>query len=146
MSRTTPFSSLQKIPLSYASCSIGTDSSDTLPRKLEAIASAGFTAIELSFPDIVAYASRILGHEVAPENFAELSMAAGEIRKLCESYGLKIMMLQPFSNWEGWPHGSEGRQDAVNRANGWIGIMSIVGTDMLQVREYNSSLILNDKV
>ncbi len=42
-------------------------------------------------------------------------------------------MLQPFSNFEGWPEGSKKRDDAFARAKGWIEIMHVVGTDMLQV-------------
>lgn len=128
-----PQDSLRGIPLSYASCSIGSQSTDTLPRKLEAISNAGFQAIELSFPDIIEFGSRTLGHQVAPENFAELISAAGEIKKLCEGCGLKIMMLQPFANFEGWKRGSIEREDAFARANGWIEIMNVVGTDILQV-------------
>lgn len=125
--------SLHKIPLSYATCSIGNKPEDTLPRRLEAISNAGFSAIELSFPDILAYGSHSLGHEIEPENFAEIITAAGEIRKLCEANSLGIMMLQPFANFEGWPKGSIERQDAFTRANGWIEIMNVVGTDLLQV-------------
>lgn len=129
-----PIESLQKVPLSYASCSIGWSQADTLPGKLEAISNAGFQGIELAFPDIIDFASRSLGHSVAPENYAELVHAAPEIRKLCETNKLKIMMLQPFANFEGWPKGSIEREDAFARANGWIEIMHVVGTDMLQVR------------
>jgi hypothetical protein len=43
------------------------------------------------------------------------------------------MMLQPFSNFEGWEKGSREREDAFARARGWIRIMRAVGTDMLQV-------------
>ena len=125
--------SIQNIPLSYASCSIGCDASDTLPRKLKAIAEAGFNAIELNFQDIAKFAAEILGHEVSEGNYAELVIAAGEIRNLCESHKLKILMLQPFVNWEGWPHETFDYQNAVTRANGWIEVMNVVGTDMLQV-------------
>jgi hypothetical protein len=45
-----------KVPLAYASCSIGCKDEHTLPKKLSAIAAAGFTAIELSMPDILAFA------------------------------------------------------------------------------------------
>ncbi|KAJ5595013.1 uncharacterized protein N7459_001221 [Penicillium hispanicum] len=125
--------SLVKIPLSYASCSIGCGPSDTLPRRLEAISKAGFISIELSFPDILEYGSQILGHNVAPDNFCELLTAAGEIRKLCDANALTIMMLQPFANFEGWPKESAGRHDAFTRVKGWIEIMKVVGTDLLQV-------------
>ena len=131
---TIDFPSLQKIPLSYATCSIGTDVSDTLPRKLEAIAGAGFNGIEINYTDIVAYASSILGHQISEENYVELVTAAAQIRKLCEANSLKILMLQPFANWEGWRRGSPEREDALRRASGWIEVMKAVGTDMLQVR------------
>lgn len=129
------FASLQKIPLSYASCSLGCRPSDTLPRKLEAISKAGFISIELSFPDIVEYGAQIIGHPIAPENYTDLLTVAGQIRKLCDANALTIMMLQPFANFEGWPKGSPEREDAFKRAKGWIEIMKVVGTDLLQVRD-----------
>jgi sugar phosphate isomerase/epimerase len=132
--------SLKEIPLSYASCSIGCSPNDTLPRKLEAIAGAGFTAIELSFPDILDYATQVLGRELASDNYAELLPVAGEIRKLCEAKNLSIMMLQPFSNFEGWHRGVVEREEAFARAIGWMEIMNAVGTDMLQVRPIHTSL------
>jgi sugar phosphate isomerase/epimerase len=131
---TITYESLRNIPLSYATCSIGSSNADTLPRKLEVISKAGFTGIELSFPDIIDYGSRTLGHQVASENFAEIISVAGEIRKLCDANNLKVMMLQPFANFEGWPRGSLERQDAFTRVNGWTEIMNVVGTDLLQVR------------
>ncbi|KAJ5168641.1 uncharacterized protein N7482_004235 [Penicillium canariense] len=127
------FASLEKIPLSYASCSIGCGASDTLPRKLEAISKAGFVSIELSFPDILDHAEHTLGHQIAPNDFAELVPVAREIRELCDANSLTVMMLQPFSNFEGWPKGSAEREDAFKRAEGWIEIMKVVGTDLLQV-------------
>ncbi|CAL5868785.1 uncharacterized protein PFLUO_LOCUS3012 [Penicillium psychrofluorescens] len=133
MASNIEFSSLQRIPLAYATCSIGCGPSDTLPRKLEAIAQAGFVAIELSFPDIIDYGSHVLGHSIEPDNYAEILTVTREIRKLCDANGLKVMMLQPFANFEGWAKGSPERQNAFERALGWIGIMKVVGTDILQV-------------
>ena len=128
-----PYSSLQKIPLSYASCSIGCGPNDTLPCRLEAISEAGFSAIELSFPDILDFGTLTTGHQIGPENYTAILPVAVEIRKLCEENGLKIMMLQPFSNFEGWIKGSTDREDAFARATGWMDIMDAVGTDLLQV-------------
>lgn len=127
------YSSVQGIPLAYASCSIGCRPSDTLPRKLEAISKAGFTSIELSFPDIIDHGTHLLGHPIQPDNYTELLSIASEIRKLCDANSLGIMMLQPFANFEGWPKGSPEREDAFSRAKGWIEIMRTLGTDLLQV-------------
>ena len=125
--------SVQKIPLAYASCSIGCSSSDTLPGKLEALSNAGFTSIELSFPDILEYAAHLQGKLISSDNFSELVIVAHGIRKLCEANSITIMMLQPFANFEGWPRGSTEREDAFARARGWMEIMEALGTDLLQV-------------
>jgi len=125
-------SSLESIPTSYATCSIGKPT-DPLPKKLEAIASAGFKAIELSFPDLLSFAGDLLNKEVQPSHYDDLCTAGEEVKKLCDKLDLKILILQPFANFEGWPEGSKEREDAFDRAKGWIRIMKAAGTDMLQV-------------
>lgn len=127
------YSSLQGIPLAYASCSIGCRPSDTLPRRLEAISKAGFTSIELSFPDIIDHGTHLLGSPIDPTDYDKLLTIASEIRQLCDANSLSIMMLQPFANFEGWPKGSPERKEAFTKAKGWIEIMRTVGTDLLQV-------------
>ena len=129
---------ISQIPTSYATCSIG-DSSTPLPDKLRAIAGAGFGGIELAFPDLVAYAGTLHGSEVKPDEYARLCEAGQEVRKLCEDLKLEIMMLQPFSNFEGWKNGTKEREDAMKRAAGWIEVMRAVGTKMLQVRILSTS-------
>ena len=52
---------------------------------------------------------------------------------MCDAKGLKILILQPFGNFEGWPENSPERADAWKRAEGWMRIMEACGTDMLQV-------------
>ena len=124
----------KQIPLSFATCSIRCRETDTLPKKLEAISSAGFTAIELAFPDLQQFACEFLNREIHPYNYIDLCTAAVEVTEECEKRNLKILMLQPFANFEGWPGGSKERDDAFERARGWIEIMAVCGTDMLQVK------------
>ncbi|KAE9964895.1 hypothetical protein BLS_007991 [Venturia inaequalis] len=126
-------SSLKAIPVSYATCSIGCRPEHTLPKRLDAIASAGFTAIELSMPDILEFASMHLRKEVGPYDYDDLVTASKLVRGMCDAKDLKVLMLQPFSNFEGWPENSSEREDAFRRARGWVKIMEAVGTDMLQV-------------
>lgn len=133
--------SLTAIPTSYASCSLGNPSDPPpLLDRLHAISIAGFSAIELSFPDIISYGKPVLGHEPDPNNYDELCKVAAAIREECARRKLGIMMLQPFSNFEGWQGGSEGRQDAFERARGWIRIMQACGTNMLQVGSSDTPL------
>jgi len=125
---------VRQIPISYASCSIGSKPGDMLPKKLDAISIAGFTAIELSFRDILSFGKLHLEHDVSPTNYDELCTVAAEIKRLCDNKGLEITTLQPFPNSEGWPEGSNERKDAFDRAHRWIRIMEACKTDMLQAR------------
>ncbi|ORY11260.1 xylose isomerase-like protein [Clohesyomyces aquaticus] len=135
------YSSLLSIPISYASCSLGNPSDPPpLLDRLHAISLAGFTGIELSFPDILSFGSQHLGHDIDPKNYSELCTVAAEIKKQCQNKKLSIMMLQPFSNFEGWPEGSAGRTDAFERAHGWMAIMQACGADMLQVGSSDTPL------
>jgi sugar phosphate isomerase/epimerase len=137
-------SSLDSIPTSFATVSVGTPD-DALEDKLKAISGAGFQAIELGFPNLVSFAAKHHKKEIKENDYDSLCSAGTEVKALCKKYNLDIMMLQPFSNFEGWPLGSKERDDAFSRAKGWIRIMQAVGTDMLQVRSrfplQNSSIL-----
>ena len=124
--------SLSSIPTCYATVSVGTPS-HSLEDKLKAIAGAGFQGIELGFPDLLSFASKNVGKDVDPQDFDVLCKTGLEVKRICNELGLKIVMLQPFSNFEGWKPQSAEREDAFRRAKGWIRIMEAVGTDMLQV-------------
>lgn len=138
--------SLESLPLSYATCSVGYKDEHTLPQRLEAIAAAGFQAIELSMPDIVSFANLHLRtnelpgtKEIDDHDFDDLVPISGLIKTMCDAQKLKVLMLQPFANFEGWPADSPERKDAWERARGWRRIMEAVGTDMLQVGSSDSS-------
>jgi sugar phosphate isomerase/epimerase len=81
----------------------------------------------------VSFASSYHKKEIKEDDYENLCSAGVEVRKLCAVNKLGIMMLQPFSNFEGWPEGSKERLDAFERAKGWIKVMQAVGTNMLQV-------------
>ncbi|KAH7417386.1 xylose isomerase-like protein [Cadophora sp. MPI-SDFR-AT-0126] len=137
-------SSLNDIPLSFASVSVGSSSSP-LEAKLSAISKSQFSAIELGFPDLLSFASTFHKNEIAEDDYDSLCSAGEEVKNLCQKYGLGIMMLQPFANFEGWEKGSKEREDAFERAKGWIRIMQAVGTDMLQVGSTDSPNINTSK-
>jgi sugar phosphate isomerase/epimerase len=130
---TLQLASLTTIPISFATCSLGCKDEHTLPNRLNAIASAGFEAIELSMPDILSFASLYFKQEIGPYDFDQLVIVAYVIKDMCDARKLKVLMLQPFSNFEGWADDSGEREDAFRRAKGWMRIMEAAGTDMLQV-------------
>ncbi|KAL9622204.1 MAG: hypothetical protein Q9160_003387 [Pyrenula sp. 1 TL-2023] len=138
-------------PLSCATSSLNPFPASTiplhdLPSKLNAIANAGFKGIELAFPDLLSFACQFLSRDVDDKAWDDLCVAAKEVKTLCQDFGLEIMMLQPFSNFEGWEKGSKERKDAFERAKGWIRIMQELGTDMLQVGSTDTPNIPSDKL
>ncbi|KAG8623144.1 hypothetical protein KVT40_008120 [Elsinoe batatas] len=134
----TTLSSLQKIPTSFASCSLHPSPSHPLPAILQAIASASFTGIELSFPNLLSHASSLANKPVSESDFSALCTAAADIKKRCADLNLEIMLLQPFANFKGWPRGSKEREEAFARAKGWIRIMLAAGCKTLQVGSTDS--------
>ncbi|GLA32863.1 xylose isomerase-like protein [Aspergillus phoenicis ATCC 13157] len=125
---------INNIPLSYATCSLGPPSIP-LEDKLSSLSAASFTGIELAFPDLLAYANTHNAGttQILPHDYTSLVHAATEVRSLCETHNLQIMMLQPFANFEGWPRNSPEREDAFTRAKGWSQIMEALGTEILQI-------------
>ena len=81
---------------------------------------------------------------MAENDFKSLTLAAEKVKEHCDDLTLKIMMLQPFVNFEGWPLGSKEREDAFERARGWIEIMTAADCDMLQVGSSDSEGISLD--
>ncbi|KFX91443.1 hypothetical protein O988_07753 [Pseudogymnoascus sp. VKM F-3808] len=130
--------SLDLIPISIATVSVG-NPSDPFEDKLAAISGTKFQGIELGFPDLVSFASKIHKKEIEEDDYDRLCSAGSEIAALCKRYNLEIIMLQPFSNFEGWERGSKERSEAFSRAKGWIRIMQAVGTTMLQLGSTDSN-------
>ncbi|KAK7928843.1 hypothetical protein PG985_005841 [Apiospora marii] len=107
----------------------------TLPEKLKAIHSAGFDAVALAMPDLLAYGEDLIGKELDARDYDAINEVAKTVKSLAEEVGVRILMLQPLTNFEGWKLGYQDseRKDAFARARGWMRIMEALGTDMLQL-------------
>ncbi|KAH7025251.1 xylose isomerase-like protein [Microdochium trichocladiopsis] len=116
------------IPTSFATCSIGSYSHPALPEN------AGFNAVELAMPDLLAYGMFLNGEEPDASDYDTIVEVARAIKPLAEEVGVGILMLKPFVNFEGWKLGLQDseREDAFARARGWLMVMEALGTDMLQ--------------
>lgn len=88
--------------------------SGTLQEKLEAIAAAGFTAVEIFENDLIAFPG-----------------SPAEIRRICADLGLRIVTCQPFRDFEGMPEGR--RQRVFDRAERKFDLLEELGTDLLFV-------------
>ena len=85
-----------------------------LPRKLEQIAAAGFSGVELFEPDLTGFAG-----------------SAKEVGELSRSLGLDIEVLQPFHDFEGLT--GDTRKAALARLDHKLGIMEALGARTLLI-------------
>lgn len=124
-----------QLPTSFASCSVWSQQEGDLPEKLKAIHKAGFDGIELSMPDILDYGKLLNGSKPDERDYDAIADVASRVKELTDNLGLEILMLQPFPHFEGWRRGMQEREreDAFERARGWMRVMETAGTDMLQV-------------
>jgi 4-hydroxyphenylpyruvate dioxygenase len=88
--------------------------SGNLTEKLEAIAAAGFRAVEIFENDLIA-------HPGSP----------AEVRRICDDLGLEIITCQPFRDFEGLPEPR--RQRAFDRAERKFDLLQELGSDLLFV-------------
>lgn len=88
--------------------------SGTLQEKLEAIAAAGFKAVEIFENDLIAFPG-----------------SPTEVRHICADLDLTIVTCQPFRDFEGMPEGR--RQRVFDRAERKFDLLQELGTDLLFV-------------
>jgi 4-hydroxyphenylpyruvate dioxygenase len=88
--------------------------SGTLQEKLEAIAAAGFRAVEIFETDLIAYPG-----------------SPADVRRMCADLGLAIVTCQPFRDFEGMP--AARRQRTFDRAERKFDLLQDLGTDLLFV-------------
>ncbi len=88
--------------------------SGNLQEKLEAIAAAGFKAVEIFENDLIAFPG-----------------SPTEVRRICDGLGLQIITCQPFRDFEGMP--AEKRQRTFDRAERKFDLLQELGTELLFV-------------
>lgn len=88
--------------------------SGTLKEKLEAIAAAGFSTVEIFESDLIAFHG-----------------TPRDVRRMCADLGLAIATCQPFRDFEGMPLAK--RQRAFDRAERKFDLLQELGADLLFV-------------
>lgn len=88
--------------------------SGTLQEKLEAIAAAGFKAVEIFENDLIAFPG-----------------SPADVKRICADLGLFIVTCQPFRDFEGMPDNR--RQRTFDRAERKFDLLQELGTDLLFV-------------
>lgn len=87
--------------VAYSTDSAGMHPSHTLPVKLRAIYDAGFTHVEVGFPDLEAYAHQEFngGYKKLDDegkgDLDKLCEVAKKVRGLCHELGIEVLVVHP---------------------------------------------------
>ena len=126
-----------------ATISLGSADHHSFESKLSAASQHGIKGIELCFDDLVQYArTRLNVLKTLPQPFSSstpcnlyfdaLGAAASDIRRLCQSYQIEIICLQPLRHIEGLEP-LEFRQRLDDDVPLWIKLAHRLGTDLILI-------------
>lgn len=107
--------------IAIASVSLGEHASHTLPRKIAAAAGKKFSGIEITYPDLEAYAASL--------SISMLS-AADRIRRLCQDCEISIIAFASFQNFEG---NRSSLDERLATAETWLAITRALGAEHMQM-------------
>ncbi|WWC88881.1 uncharacterized protein L201_003796 [Kwoniella dendrophila CBS 6074] len=133
-----------------AAASLGMHPSHTLEAKFAALQKSGFEYTEVGFAGYMDWLRQEcpdLPPSSCPEEYGEggepdpsdaeiwdaMYRKADDLKALASKYGLKVLMLQPLNQFEGWPAGSSRESWAKQKAEKWLTLCSKVGVEQIQV-------------
>lgn len=99
--------------------------------KLAEAGKAGFQGVEIFWEDLV-FAAKKIDPNADERNESDMLGAAQYARDLCEEYGLIVMALQPFMNYEGILDEAK-HQEHIVKLKLWFKVVKILGVDMIQI-------------
>ncbi|EKM57748.1 uncharacterized protein PHACADRAFT_170959 [Phanerochaete carnosa HHB-10118-sp] len=106
----------------------------TLPIKLRAIYDAGFTQVEVGLPDLETYAHQEFNgdynklDEGGKGDLDKLCEAAKKVRGLCHELGIEVLVVHPFSTYEGYGDAQKKKQ-GLGRAQAWFRVLRVGSSD-----------------
>jgi sugar phosphate isomerase/epimerase len=134
---------IRGVPVACCTLAVGFPGAASLPEKLEAIAHAGFDAVELGFPDLQEHARHIQGvrregegegAETAADSWSSLGKAAEDLKNLVDNLGIKVLTIMPFGGYGGaFKDAKHSREAELERADRWFDLLDKLDGDILQV-------------
>ncbi|WVF67203.1 hypothetical protein IAT40_001951 [Kwoniella sp. CBS 6097] len=140
---------LDSLPLGYATPCLGLNPAHKLEDKFKAMMENGFDTVELGFGNYVAWvrSKADLPPSTCPEGWkvddepdpsddeiwSALFNHADALKSLAEHYGLKLGMMQPLNQFDGWPAGHKRGEWSRRKAALWLKLCSALGVGYLQV-------------
>ena len=114
-------------PIGITSLSVGRAGVHRMEDKVQAAADAGFKGIEIFYEDV-----ELLAHEFCGDGDIKSSLrhAAHLVRRLCDSFGMTIINLQPFRDYEGLINRKR-HEEKISEMKNWLVLCKILRTDMI---------------
>lgn len=105
----------------------------SLDQKIRAAAQQGFQGLEIVYFDLERY-----GETQA----LSITTAAKQIRRLCDDFGLEIISLAPFENFDGT---KSPLQERLSVASHWLDLARILGATYLQIPSQHGTESIGDE-
>jgi len=115
-----------------ATISIGKPGTHSIESILKAIAGAGLKGVEICYNNLVHHAISRFPTKSDDVEHHQLLEAAKDIKRQCDELHLTIIVLQPFSHYDGLLD-SELHQRMVARFERWLDIAKALGCDTIQI-------------
>ncbi|KAF9075067.1 4-hydroxyphenylpyruvate dioxygenase [Rhodocollybia butyracea] len=129
---------LSKLPIVIASMSLGRAAVHDLEPKLAAAQEAGFDGIEVFWEDLVYHAKNYVSSKQREDlsalelNEEAMVKSAEQCKALCDKHGLSVLVLQPFTNYDGLVD-KEKHEMMIAKMGVFIKVAKALGTDMIQI-------------
>ena len=116
-------------PIGITSLSLGRAGVHRMEDKVEAAANAGFKGIEIFYEDL-----ELLARELCHDENIESSLrhTAYLIRRLCDSFGITVINLQPFRDYEGLIS-RRCHEEKISELKSWLILCKILRADMIVI-------------
>ena len=128
----TPSSSESRawdFPIGITSLSLGRAGVHRMEDKVQAAADAGFKGIEIFFEDL-----ELLARELGGDGDIKSSLrqAAHLIRRLCDSFGMTVINLQPFRDYDGLIS-RKSHEEKISELKTWLILCKVLRSDMIVI-------------
>lgn len=141
---------LSQIEVAFGTPSMGAHPSHTVEQKMLALKEAGYKNFVMGFGNFVTYVRSKrpdLPASTCPELYIRdgepdpsddilwdaLNEEAVKVNDYAASLGMRIAVLQPFGQYEGWPAGSERGEWVKGKAKRWVKLAGLLGAEFLQL-------------
>ena len=122
--------SVWDLALGITSLSLGRAGVHRMEDKIQAAANAGFKGIELFYEDLEVLARELCGGD--EDIKSSLQHAAHLIRRLCDSFEMTVINLQPFRDYVGLISRKR-HEEKISELKTWLILCKILRTDMISI-------------